>query len=111
HLAIGRIYIQQRGVTYLPWLFQSNFPINGELLFLHGLLLDGDRLAVPLNLVPYVVASVAVFKLARLQLGRGPALLAMLVFMTSPEVANWVGTCNVEITWTAFATTALWCAL
>jgi hypothetical protein len=111
HLAVGKLYIQQAGITYLPWLFQSNFPINGELLFLHGLLLDGDALPVPLNLLPYVLAAAAVFKLARLYVGRGPALLGMLVFMTSPEVAAWVNTCNVEIVWAGLATMALWCVL
>ena len=111
HLAIGKIYAREGRIAYLPWLFQSNFPVNGELLFLHGLLLDGDRLALPLNLVPYGVAAVATFKLARLHLARGPALLAMVVFMVTPEVAAWVTTCNVEITWAAFAGFALWCTL
>ena len=111
HLPLIKIYVQQGRISYIPWLFHSNLPINGELVFLHGLLLDGDRLVLPLNLVFYAIAASAVFEIARLELSRGPALLAMLVFMLSPEVCAWVNTSNVEIAWTAFAAVSLWCAL
>lgn len=111
HLPLIKIYVQQGRISYIPWLFHSNLAINGELVFLHGFLLDGDRLVLPLNLVFYATAATAVFEIARLELSRGPALLAMLVFMLSPEVCSWVNTSNVEIAWTAFATVSLWCAL
>ena len=78
---------------------------------MHGLLLEGDRLVVPLNVIFFSLAAAAVFKIARLDLGRGPAFLAVLVFMLCPEIIAWVNTCDVEIIWTAFAITSLWCAL
>jgi dolichyl-phosphate-mannose-protein mannosyltransferase len=111
HLAMDKIYLQRGRIEYIPWMLHTNFPICTDLIFLHGLLVGGDALALPLNLILCAVATGATFKIARLYVERSQALVAALAFVVFPDVANWINTSYVEIGWTAFATMSLWCIL
>ena len=111
HLAMGRIYQEQGRILNIPWMPQSNFPIVTDLLFFHSLLLGDDRLAVPLNVLLYLLCAAAVYSIARLYVARAWSLLAALAFLVTPASRLWVHNGYVEIGWTCFATLSLWCAL
>jgi len=111
HLAMGKLFVQSGKIMALPWMSHSNFPVATDLLFLHGLLLGGDRLAVPVNVILAAAAAAAAFGLARRWLDPAPSLLVTSMFFLLPETGSWIGTCYVEIGWTAFATGSLVAAL
>ena len=111
HLAMGRIYQEQGRIVNIPWMPQSNFPIVTDLIFFHSLLLGDDRLAVPLNVLLYLLCAAGVYSGTRLFVARAWSLLAALAFLVTPASRLWVHNGYVEIGWTCFATLSLWCAL
>lgn len=111
HLATMKLYVQHGSIVALPWLFHSNFPIGVDFVFLHGLLLGNDQIAVLLALLLGLLAAAATWRLARSYLSSTHSLLAVLLFALSPEVAESINTCQVELGWTVFAVLSLWCAL
>jgi hypothetical protein len=111
HLATAKIYVQHGRIVPIPWLFQSNFPIGVDLVFLHGLLLGSDQVAVLLALLLGFLAVAATWRLARLFLSPTYALIAVLLFALAPDLAEPIDACQAELGWTTFAVLSLVCAL
>ncbi len=111
HLAVGKIYLAHGAIVPLPWLFQANFPANGDLVLLHGLIAGGERTAMALDFVLALLAVVATWRLARCFLSRPASAFAALAFALSTDFLAVFGTCGVELCWTAFAALSLACAL
>jgi len=111
HLAVGKIYLREHAVVALPWLFQANFPANGDLLLLHGLIAGGERTAMALDFVLALLAVLATYRLARRFLSRPASAFAALAFALSTDFLAVFGACYVELCWTAFAVLSLACIL
>lgn len=111
HLAVGKIYLREGRILALPWLFHANFPANGDLLFLHGLIAGGERTATAVDVVLALLAVAATYRLARNFLSRPASAFAALAFALSTDFLAVIGSCGVELCWTAFAVLSLACAL
>lgn len=111
HLATGKIYLQQGRIGPIPWLSSSNLAIGVDLVYLHGLLLGNDQVAVLLAALLGILAAAATWRLARHFLSPTHSLLAVLLFVLSPDVAEPADGCQAELGWTAFAVFSLLCAL
>jgi hypothetical protein len=111
HLALPARYIEAGGIVEVPGSFYAAFPQNAEMLFLLGLLLDGDGLAKSFHWLSGAGSVLAVAALARRLLplegserARGPAMLAALLFGTVPTVALIAGWAYVDLTVVFFST-------
>jgi hypothetical protein len=111
HLAVGKIYLREHAIVALPWLFQANFPANGDLVYLHGLMAGGGRTAMALDFLFALLAVLATYRLARCFLPRPSSALAALALVVSTDFLAVFGTSGVELCWTAFGVLALTCAL
>jgi hypothetical protein len=85
HLEIPKRYIQAHGYVYLPNSY-SNFPQFVESLYMLAMLLQDDILARLINLSLGGLATLTVYTIARHFVERSAALLAALVFVSSPLV-------------------------
>jgi 4-amino-4-deoxy-L-arabinose transferase-like glycosyltransferase len=84
-LEVPKRYIQAHGYIYLPsgYAYYTQFV---ESLYILALLLKDDILARLVNLALGGLSTLAVYALARRAVERGPALLAALIFVSSPLV-------------------------
>ncbi len=85
HLEVPKRYIQAHGYVYLPNGY-ANFPQFIESLYALAMLLQDDILARQLNLSLGILATLAVYALARRFVDRSLAMLASLIFISSPLV-------------------------
>lgn len=79
HFAIPKIYMQEKAVTYIPFMFHANWPQNMEILFTVGHILSGPLTAQAIAFSYAFVLLYAVFLLAYEMAGARAGLLAAAV--------------------------------
>jgi len=87
HLAVPKIYIADGRIHSIPWLSHSNFPFNLEMLYLLGLLLQGQSLAKLFHFGCGWLMIGAIFAFGRRWWGARAGWLGAAIFVAIPLVA------------------------
>ena len=85
HLEVPLRYIQAHGYVYIPNGY-ANFPQFSETLYAFAMLVHDDILAALVNHALGALATLSLYTIARRYVERSYALLASLVFLSSPLV-------------------------
>jgi len=87
HLTLPKIFIHDGRIHAIPWLSHSNFPFMLEMLYMLGLLFQGQSLAKLFHFGCGWLAVLAVFGFSRRAWGKRAGWLAAAVFAAIPLVA------------------------
>ena len=87
HLTLPKVYIHDGRIHAIPWLSHSNFPFTLEMLYMLGLLFQGQSLAKLFHFGCGWLAVLAVFGFSRWAWGKRAGWLAAAVFAAIPLVA------------------------
>ncbi len=111
HLADPNIYLQAHRIYYLPWESHSNFAFTAEMWYLFGLMMRGPDSGVPLAKLFHfacgVGASLAVYALGARHFSPKIAVVAALLFASTPLVLWEAGTAYTDLAPTFFGTLTL----
>ena len=97
HLAIPKIYIQHHGITYIPFIPYSNWPLGTEMLFTLSLLLRSETLAHLVTWDALLLICAGLWWFARRYLDEQEGLLAAVLFAATPMVGALAGTALIEL--------------
>jgi hypothetical protein len=86
HLAIPQYYISHGGITSWNSNFNSNLPLNGEMLFLYSLL--GQTVHIPrlLSFFAGIAILVILYSWTKNHFSISPPLLPLIFFYTIPQI-------------------------
>ena len=87
HLAVPASYILNHGMVKMPYNVFSGFPGNAELLYLVGLVLNGEGTAKLINFLFGVLLLVSVYSFSKKYISRKAGLFAASLFCIIPLVA------------------------
>jgi len=111
HFAIPKIYMQEQAVTYIPYMFHSNWPQNMEILFGAGLVISGPLTAQAIAFCYALALLYAVYMLASetagLRAGITAAALVAAFSVFKREAVNGYVDCGVAM----FTVTALYAVI
>jgi len=108
HLAIPKIYLQQHGISPLPWMSHSNFPLTLEMLYVLGLGIKGQMLARLFHFGCGLLVLLAVYAWGNAAFGRGSGLLAAAILAAMP-LFFWEATVAYnELAFALFCLLAIW---
>ncbi len=102
HLAVPKIYIQNHGLTYIPFIPYSNWPMEAEMLFMIGLLLGSETLAHLIEWISFLLTCWGLYWLGNRFFSPQTGLIAVTIFSTTPMVITLAGTGLIEPTLTLF---------
>jgi 4-amino-4-deoxy-L-arabinose transferase-like glycosyltransferase len=102
HLAVPKIYIQNHGFTYIPFIPYSNWPMEAEMLFTVGLILGSETLPHLIEWISFLLTCWGLFWLGNRFFLRQTGLIAVAIFSTTPMVITLAGTGLIEPTLTLF---------
>ena len=87
HLAVPKLYLQHNGFYFIPGNYFSNYPLFGEMLFLVGLVVQGDILAKCIQFSMLLLVLMAMWQYMEQHLPRlSTKTLALLVLVSIPSV-------------------------
>ncbi len=78
HLTLPKAYLQNGGITNLPWLVMSGMPQATELLYLNVMALAGESAALLLNLMFGILSAIGLFSFLRHKVSRSAALVGVV---------------------------------
>ena len=108
HLAVPKLYLQQHSIFAIPWMSHSNFPSVTEMLYLLGLMLNGQALAKLFHFGFAALTAMAIFHWGNNAFGKRTGLLAAALFISVPLVF-WESTVAYnELSFTLFCLLAIW---
>lgn len=97
HLAIPKIYIQHHGITYIPFIPYSNWPLGAEMLYTLSLLLRSETLAHLITWDSLLLICAGLWWFAHRYLDEQEGLLAAVLFAATPMVGTLAGTALIEL--------------
>ncbi len=86
HLAYPRDFILKGRIDYLPYSFASLWPLQTEMLFTLGLLLQGTALAKLFHWAFYVLTATAIYIFGKRYTSSRSAALGAAVFIFTPAI-------------------------
>ena len=107
HLADPKLYIQAHRIYPIYWEHHSNFAFTGEMWYTFGLLFRSILLAKLFHWSCGLGASLAIYRLGARFLGQRTAVIAVIVFASTPLVFWEAGTAYVDLIGTFFTTLTL----
>jgi hypothetical protein len=97
HMAIPKIFIQHHGITYIPFIPYSNWPLGTEMLYTLSLLLHSETLAHLVTWDSLLLICVGLWWFARRYVDEQEGLLAAVLFAATPMVGALAGTALIEL--------------
>lgn len=87
HLAVPKLFIEHHGFYFIEGNIFANYPLFGEMLYIVGLILQGDILAkgIPFILLLFILLGMGLFIRRRIGKDSFP-YLAMLILISVPSV-------------------------
>lgn len=87
HLAVPKLFLKHRGFYFIEGNIFSNYPLHSEMLFLIGLLLQGDILAKGMHFLALLCILLGMDQFIRYRMKKHdfPAT-SLLIFCTTPSV-------------------------
>lgn len=107
HLADPKLYIAAHRIYPIYWEHHSNFAFTGEMWYTFGLLFHSIPLAKLFHWSCGLAASLTIYRLAVRFLGQRPAVIAVILFASTPLVFWEAGTAYVDLIATYFTTLTL----
>jgi 4-amino-4-deoxy-L-arabinose transferase-like glycosyltransferase len=107
HLADPKLYISAHRIYPIYWEHHSNFAFTGEMWYTFGLLFHSIALAKLFHWSCGLAASLAIYRLAVRSLGQRAAVVAVILFASTPLVFWEAGTAYVDLIATYFTTLTL----
>ena len=87
HLAVPKLYLLNDGFYFIPGNFFSNYPLFGEMLFLVGMIVQGDVLAKCIQFSVMLLVLTAMWQYMKQHLPEvSTKALPLLVFLSIPSV-------------------------
>jgi hypothetical protein len=111
HLAIPKIYIEAHGLTYIPYIVYSNWPLGTEMLFLIGLILRSEALAQLISLGFALMLYMGLVLFSQRWLPAHTGWVAVAIMCSMQMIVKLVGTGLIEVPLTCYtflAFYALW---
>jgi len=102
HLAVPKAYLEAGGHVLLPNNLYSFYPLQVEMLFLLGLALGGGELAQSLGLGLALLLLLALYVFSRARSGPRVAVVAPLLFFTTPTFFNVATSAYIDVQLAAF---------
>jgi hypothetical protein len=84
HLGVPNYYIQEGGISYIPYDSYSNFPFMAEMLYTLGMLVQGLKLAQLMSVAVLIASSLMVYDFARVHVRDVPPALPAIFFLLTP---------------------------
>jgi len=107
HLALPKLYLQEHQIFFIPFVMQSLWPFNTEMLFTISLLLGNDILPHLIVLLLSVLAAAAIYMVtARVTTAPAP-WLAVAFFAATPMVKKLSGLAFNDMPLVAYVSLAL----
>jgi 4-amino-4-deoxy-L-arabinose transferase-like glycosyltransferase len=107
HLTLPKVYIHDGRIHAIPWLSHSNFPFLLEMLYMLGLLFQGQSLAKLFHFGCGWLAVFAVFSFGRWAWGRRAGWLGAALLAAIPLVAWEMISAYNELAFTLYAFLAI----
>lgn len=109
HLAVPKIYIQNHGFEYIPYIIHSNWPFLMEMLYTLGLLLTGQALVPQLfHFLTSVLTVITIYLFGRKYFSQRTGILASVIFYTTFVVRQNVSIAHIDIGLTFFELLAVY---
>jgi len=102
HLAVPKIYIQNRAIVYIPFIPYSNWPMEAEMLFTLGLLLRSEVLPHLVEWSAFILTCWGLYLIGNRFFSPKIGLLAATVFSATPMAIALSGTALIEPTLTLY---------
>ncbi len=97
HLAVPKIYIQQGRISYISFIPYSNWPMETEMLFTLGLLIDAEKFAHFVTWFDFLLICFVLILLGKRFFNAQTGMIAALIFSATPVVTSIAGTGLIEI--------------
>ncbi len=97
HLAVPKIFINAHGITYLPSILQSNWPMGVQMLFTASLLLKGELATHMITFLMAVLAGTGILLLSSKFFDWKTGWIACSIFLNIPLVYRLSGTGLIDI--------------
>lgn len=97
HLHVPKLFLKFKTILRVPYEINSLFPFFMEMLDVYGIAFGKDSIAKVFHAATGIGGGYAVYALARKAAGPISALLAALFFITTPGIANQMGTTYVDV--------------
>ncbi len=117
HLLVPKLYIQSGNIFDMftiprgPFITQSNYPSNMEMLFMVGMLLKSDVLATLIAWSVSIFLAMSVYSLSRQFLSPRTSLIAAVILYCSPMIIFHATYTTVDTGVALFALMALYAAI
>ena len=106
HLAVPKIWLNAGGVIEIPWLENSYFPMNLNLLYMAPLSFDFDIGAKFIHNVFGLLTALLIFLYLKKRISTNWALLGGLVFLSTPLIVRLSASAYVDLGLAFFTTAA-----
>ncbi|MBN1383339.1 MAG: phospholipid carrier-dependent glycosyltransferase [Elusimicrobia bacterium] len=98
HLAVPKIYVQNHGFKYIPYIIHSNWPFLMEMLYTLGFMLTGDAVVPQLfHFLTSVLTLFTIYLFGRKYFSARVGLLASALFYTAFVVRKNAGIAYIDI--------------
>lgn len=97
HLAVPKLYVRAGGIAHLPFIPQSNWPLNSEMLSTLALLMGSDVASHLINIGIVALTGAGLLLVARSHGAARVGLLAAALYVTTPLVQRLAGTAMADL--------------
>lgn len=109
HLALAKLYTSFHKIIYIPYIVQSNWPLNTEMLFSWGLLLGSEVTSHLITWFMSIWTTYGLYLLSKNFFNTRVGRLSAALFLTIPLVKRLSGTGLIDISLPLYGTAALYC--
>lgn len=111
HLAVPKIYVTNHRIDYIPFMFQANWPLLAEMLFVHGILSGMEIVAHLLTFTMLIWGWIGTVHVGNRTIGQPYGWIAGSILLTMPLVRRLSGTGMNEPTLIFWGLPAIYCFL
>jgi hypothetical protein len=104
HMALAKTYVDSHKIVYVPFIVHSNWPMNTEMLFCLGLLLDSDIVAHLITWWITLWSAWGLYLTGKRFLDRRVGWLAATLYLTIPLVERLAGTGLIDVSLAFYGT-------
>jgi len=97
HLAIPKIYIRHHSIVYIPYILQSNWPLNTEMLFTLSMLVANEHVARLMTWIGFILLAASLYLYGKKWFGTQAGWLASVLATSTPMALALAGTAMVEV--------------
>jgi hypothetical protein len=111
HLGIPNYYIQEGGLSYIPYDMYTGFPFFTEMLYTLAMLVAGQKAAQCTSVLIFLVSIITVYEFVRTLIGYRYAQMAALLYTATPCFMDASLVCGADISLVYYVLMATYCFL